>query len=113
MRSRYRSGCLLALCVAAGPAFAQGTAAQRAACTPDVFRLCSGDIPNVSRIVACLKREKPKLSAGCGQVISSLDTTQTATRSTRDVGAWCDFGAQPAPGQDVWVAWCEEARPTR
>jgi hypothetical protein len=33
--------------------FAVGTAEQRAACTPDVFRLCSSAIPNVDRIVVC------------------------------------------------------------
>jgi hypothetical protein len=27
--------------------FAIGTAEQRAACTPDVFRLCSSEIPNI------------------------------------------------------------------
>ena len=58
--------------VATTPAFAetQGTSEQRAACTPDVFRLCASEIPNVTKIVACLKREKPKLSPGCKAVFS-------------------------------------------
>ena len=36
----------------------RGTEQQRVACTPDVFRLCSWEIPNVERIVSCLRREK-------------------------------------------------------
>ena len=36
----------------------RGTEEQRVACTPDVLRLCSSEIPNVDRIVACLRREK-------------------------------------------------------
>ena len=57
----------------ATPTFAQtqGTAEQRAACTPDVFRLCMSEIPNVTKIVACLKKEKPKLSPGCRAVFNS------------------------------------------
>src|SRR6202163_4291894 len=43
----------------------RGTEQQRMACTPDVFRLCWSEIPNVSQIVACLVREKPRLSEGC------------------------------------------------
>ena len=49
----------------------KGTSAQRAACTPDVFRLCASEIPNVDKIVMCLKREKPRLSAGCKAVFAS------------------------------------------
>jgi len=51
--------------------FALGTAEQRAACTPDVFRLCSSEIPNVSRIVVCLKQQKPNLSKPCQAVMNS------------------------------------------
>ena len=46
-------------------------AEQRAACTPDVFRLCSLAIPNVNRIVACLKQQKPNLSKPCQAVMNS------------------------------------------
>jgi hypothetical protein len=48
--------------------FAVGTAEERAACTPDVFRLCSSEIPNVDRIVACMKRQKANLSSACRAV---------------------------------------------
>jgi hypothetical protein len=49
----------------------KATAEQRAACTPDVFRLCAGDIPNVSKIVMCLKKERSKLSPGCKAVFAA------------------------------------------
>lgn len=49
----------------AGAAFAQGTSEQRRACTPDVYRLCAGEIPNVRAITACLVRQKGNLSPAC------------------------------------------------
>ncbi|MFY9958724.1 hypothetical protein [Bradyrhizobium sp.] len=48
-----------------GSAFALGTPEQRKACTPDVYRLCAGEIPNVRAITACLRRNKPSLSDAC------------------------------------------------
>jgi hypothetical protein len=62
----------------------RGTEEQRMACTPDVFRLCWGDIPNVDRIVACLKRERPRLSAGCRAVFEmETASARTAARAHR------------------------------
>jgi hypothetical protein len=46
----------------------RGTEEQRLACTGDVFRLCWSEIPDVSRIVGCLQRERPRLSAACRMV---------------------------------------------
>jgi hypothetical protein len=43
----------------------QGTPEQRRACTPDVYRLCAGEIPNVKAITACLQRQKGNLSPAC------------------------------------------------
>ena len=51
--------------LAAGPAHAIGTPEQRKACTPDVYRLCPGEIPNVRAITACLRRQKASLSEAC------------------------------------------------
>jgi hypothetical protein len=51
--------------------FAVGSAEQRAACTPDVLRLCGSAIPNVDRIVACLKQQRPNLSKSCQAVMNS------------------------------------------
>jgi hypothetical protein len=62
----------------------RGTEEQRVACTPDVLRLCSWEIPNVDRIVACLRRERSQLSAGCRQV---LKIEATASRAALNNGA--------------------------
>jgi hypothetical protein len=51
--------------------YALGTAEQRAACTPDVFRLCASEIPNVDNIVACMKAKKPSLSPACRAVFNA------------------------------------------
>jgi hypothetical protein len=51
--------------LASGAAVAQGTPEQRKACTPDVYRLCAGEIPNVRAITACLRRQKTSLSPAC------------------------------------------------
>ena len=65
-RSRRASmlGLLFTL-IASGTASAQGTPEQRRACTPDVYRLCAGEIPNVRAITACLRRQKSSLSPAC------------------------------------------------
>jgi hypothetical protein len=50
-------------------AFAQqGTPKQQAACQPDVMRLCGAFIPDVDRIVACLKYNEPNLNPACHDV---------------------------------------------
>jgi hypothetical protein len=51
--------------LASGSAFALGTPEQRRACTPDVYRLCAGEIPNVRAITVCLQRHKASLSEAC------------------------------------------------
>jgi hypothetical protein len=43
----------------------QGTPEQRKACTPDVYRLCAGEIPNARAITACLRRQRASLSPAC------------------------------------------------
>jgi hypothetical protein len=68
--SRMRAatlGLLLTL-ASASSAFAVGTPEQRRACTPDVYRLCAGEIPNVRAITACLRRQKASLSEACRAV---------------------------------------------
>ena len=49
----------------------RGTPEQQMACTPDVWRLCSSQIPDVGRIVACLRANTPRLSEGCRAVFAS------------------------------------------
>jgi hypothetical protein len=68
----WKSNCL---CVAAAAtflcatsAFAQenyGAAEQRAACTSDAFRLCSGYIPDATKVQTCLRQNKSSLSNAC------------------------------------------------
>ena len=38
-------------------------------CTGDAMRLCSSEIPNVSRITACVRKQRASLSAGCRTVL--------------------------------------------
>jgi hypothetical protein len=64
--------------VAATAAFAEhgGSIEDQLACTPDVYRLCSSQIPNEDAIVACLNRNKTSLSQGCKRVFSRADPGQ-------------------------------------
>ena len=48
----------------------EGTAQQREACAPDVFRLCKQEVPDVDKIVACMERQQEKLSAACRVVFT-------------------------------------------
>ncbi|HWX82878.1 MAG TPA: hypothetical protein VNZ48_04680 [Xanthobacteraceae bacterium] len=90
--------------------FAVGTEEQRAACTPDVFRLCASQIPNVDAIVACLKTNKKNLSAGC-QAVFNAPQERTATRSLATPEAeWCAFAKGPRDSiQQDWLKWCGSA----
>jgi hypothetical protein len=54
--------------LAADPYSSVATAEQRRACTPDVYRLCAGEIPSVPGITACLRRKKASLSDACRAV---------------------------------------------
>ena len=67
-KSRARRASTLGLFLslfASGSAFAVGTPEQRKARTPDVYRLCAGEIPNVRAITACLRRQKASLTDAC------------------------------------------------
>jgi hypothetical protein len=61
----------LALATFSTSSFAIGTAAQRAACTPDALRLCRSEIPNITRIVACLRQNKQNLSKPCAAAMNT------------------------------------------
>jgi hypothetical protein len=56
---------LFALFSAGSALAALATPEQRRACTPDVYRLCAGEIPNVQAITSCLRRHKASLSEAC------------------------------------------------
>jgi hypothetical protein len=46
-------------------ALAQGTDAERQACTPDAMRLCGDAIPDVVKVTACMKAKYSQLSEPC------------------------------------------------
>jgi hypothetical protein len=82
---------VLSLAVAIGgtaviaPASSQeyrGTWEQQMACTPDVWRLCGDQIPDVNRIVTCLRQNTPQLSNGCRAVFESSAEQQQANRGS-------------------------------
>ena len=58
----------------------RGTWEQQMACTPDVWRLCSDLVPDVSRIVACLRQNTPQLSNNCRAVFDTNAEQQQANR---------------------------------
>jgi hypothetical protein len=67
-----------AACFCNTTAFAQenlGTAEQRAACTPDAFKLCMSYIPDPSKVEGCLRQNKTDLSAAC-RAVFELNTAQ-------------------------------------
>jgi hypothetical protein len=55
----------LGLAAASTAKAAEGTYAQRLACTGDAFRLCSSEMPSSNAVKACMIAHKPQLSAGC------------------------------------------------
>jgi hypothetical protein len=67
-RARRASTLGLFLTLFTSAAHAQGTPEQRRACTPDVYRLCAGEIPNVRAITACLRRNRSSQSDACRSV---------------------------------------------
>jgi len=64
-----------------GASFALGSDEQRAACTPDVFRLCSSEIPNVDHIVVCMIVKKASLSPACKAVFTAPETSPKKVRN--------------------------------
>jgi DNA-binding transcriptional LysR family regulator len=61
-------GLLIALATTGSARAEIATPEQKRACTPDVYRLCAGEIPNVRAITACLRRQKANLSDACRAV---------------------------------------------
>jgi hypothetical protein len=85
--------------IAAGPALSEeyrGTWAQQMACTPDVMRLCSDQIPDVTRIVACLRENTPSLGNSCRAVFeSNASADQPQARAAPPPPAQRSRAAQP------------------
>lgn len=105
----------LSLVVAAGLAGAasaqeeRGTMEQQMACTPDVWRLCFDQIPDVGRITACLRQNTPQLSGACRAVFESnasvpQQTAQSAPQARRRQSQPRAYQVQPAPRDQVYEA---------
>jgi hypothetical protein len=60
--------------------FAYSAEAQQQ-CTGDAFRLCSSEIPNISKITACMFKHRTELSPGCRTVMDR----DLAAQKTRKV----------------------------
>jgi len=67
-RGSLALGLLLAISAIGSASADIATPEQKRACTPDVYRLCAGEIPNVRAITACLRRQKANLSEACRTV---------------------------------------------
>jgi len=68
-RARRASTVGLFLTLFASGGYAQqASPEQRRACTPDVYRLCAGEIPNGRAITACRRRSRSSLSEACRAV---------------------------------------------
>jgi hypothetical protein len=48
------------------------TQEAREACTPDAFRLCQNEIPDVPKVTACMEANKKNLSPACRAVFDSM-----------------------------------------
>jgi hypothetical protein len=101
----------LALVSYSTSSFALGTSEEREACTPDVFRLCSSEIPNVDKIISCMKAKKSQLSPKCKAVFNAPAEKTTTASKTRSIGSasgdWCDFkGVAEQKSQQDWIKWC-------
>jgi hypothetical protein len=71
----------LALPPTANASFTAATAEQRIACTPDVFRLCSSEIPNVGQIITCMIAKKASLTPACRSVFDEALAKRAASRN--------------------------------
>jgi hypothetical protein len=72
-RTIRRAGLVLAFAVSfsalsSSASFAFSAEAQQM-CTGDAFRLCGSEIPDVSRITACMMKKRASLSTGCRTVM--------------------------------------------
>jgi hypothetical protein len=76
----------------------RGTWEQQMACTPDVWRLCGDQIPDVSRIVACLRQNTPQLSSNCRAVFESQADAQQSP-APRRLQQNAPRARAPQPGQ--------------
>jgi hypothetical protein len=60
----------------------RGTFEQQLACTPDVFRLCNSEIPDVNRIVACLRQNTALLGDSCKAIFEAENSVPAPTQAS-------------------------------
>ena len=114
-RQRIVLGLSLAIgaMAALGPVSAQenrGTWEQQMACTPDVWRLCSDMVPDVNRIVGCLRQNTSQLSSNCRAVFDGGEQQQAYRAPPRGSQQMRRSQQQyqpqmappPRPGYDDW-----------
>ncbi|MGO4509912.1 MULTISPECIES: hypothetical protein [unclassified Bradyrhizobium] len=65
-----------AIVLQTSPALAFSSEAQQM-CTGDAMRLCSSEIPDISRVRACMVQKKAQVSPGCRAV---MDREHAAAR---------------------------------
>lgn len=51
----------------------RGTPEQQKACRPNVFRFCAGEIPDVRKITACLRRNLSRLTPDCQAIFVAAE----------------------------------------
>jgi hypothetical protein len=69
--------------LSASPGLAFSSEAQQM-CTGDAMRLCSSEIPDVSRITACMMRKRSQVSAGCRAVMEREAAARRSRRAAYD-----------------------------
>jgi hypothetical protein len=90
-------GCLV-LMNAASAQENRGSMEQQMACTPDVWRLCGDQIPDVGRITACLRGNTARLSPPCRAVFEpNIPPQQTARARGRVNQPRPQYDAVPEP----------------
>jgi hypothetical protein len=78
---------LALLSATASPALSsQGTRAQRMACTPDAFRLCSAFIPNADEVTTCLREKNAELSDACRTAFEAVMNQPTGVSDGTGAG---------------------------
>jgi hypothetical protein len=82
---------LLSATVSAAPALAQGTRAQRMACTSDALRLCSAFIPDADAVTSCLRDKNAELGDACRTAFGAMNqlpgvSAGTTIRKPEDIG---------------------------
>jgi hypothetical protein len=78
------SAAAFCIAMAPSPSYAASEADAQRLCTGDVMRLCSAEIPDRSRIIACMHRQRASLSAGCRSVFNKPTARSASARRSDD-----------------------------